>query len=134
MDHMGYRLFLDDFRVPEDCSKYMGNPEEYRKFEWVVVRNYDEFINYIKENRLPTHISFDHDLADSHYTPQEYWTDYEESRKWQEAQVHTEKTGNDCARWLIQYIRQNNLELPVCYVHSMNPVGADNIKRTLNSL
>ena len=44
---------------------------------------------------------------------------------------NTEKTGNDCAKWLLEYCYENDLKLPQCMVHSANPVGADNIRKTL---
>lgn len=82
---------------------------------------------------LPDAISFDHDLADSHYTPEYFWDNYEESKKYQEwnSKNHTEKTGMDCAKWLVDYCMDNKKMLPEIFVHSANPVGADNIKGLL---
>ena len=99
--------------------------------DWDIVRNYDEFINYILKNGLPSVISFDHDLADEHYVPSEYWDNYDLSKEFQESQSYREKTGNDCAKWLLEYCYENDLKLPQCMVHSANPVGADNIRKTL---
>ena len=121
-----YRLFLDDIRMPSDVFKYTMDIR-YATFEWIIVRNYDEFTTFIKNNGLPELISFDHDLADSHYTPKEYWTDYDKSKEWQDAHVHTEKTGYECAKWLVEYCMDRNLKLPTYICHSMNPVGKDNI-------
>jgi hypothetical protein len=39
----------------------------------------------------------------------------------------SEKTGYDCAKWLVNFCMDNNLKLPEYYVHSMNPVGRRNI-------
>jgi hypothetical protein len=130
---MGYLLFLDDIRVPLDCCTYMMNPDFYQNNEFVIVRDYNEFTNYIETNGLPDIISFDHDLADSHYTPEYLWDDYEKSKAWQDAQVHTEKTGYDCAKWLIDYCIENNLNCPEYTCHSMNPVGKDNIMGVLDN-
>ena len=44
-----------------------------------------------------------------------------------------EKTGNDCAKWLSEYCVKNVVPLPDYYVHSMNPVGKENILSTLKS-
>lgn len=135
---MSYNLFLDDYRIPIDCIGYVVplgiRPDLYTTNKWIIVKNYDEFVKYIEENGLPEKISFDHDLADEHYTPKEYWQDYEASKKYQEeVEVnYKEKTGYDCAKWLINYCIENNLKLPEYYVHSMNPVGRDNIKNLLN--
>ena len=38
-----------------------------------------------------------------------------------------EKTGYDCAKWLVEYCLDNDLSLPKYQVHSMNPVGKKNI-------
>lgn len=65
-----YNLFLDDFRIPEDCAKYMSNPEFYLNNKWVIVRDYDEFVKFIEKNGMPAVISFDHDLSDIDYYPE----------------------------------------------------------------
>jgi hypothetical protein len=120
-------LFLDDYRHPYDCFQLSQNPI-YLQEKWTIVRNYNQFVNWITKNGMPKLISFDHDLASSHYTPEYLWTDYEKSKAWQDAQVHTEKTGYDCAWWLV-----NNCEkLPLFLCHSQNPVGRDKITKLLN--
>lgn len=124
-------LLLDDIRDCEMTFNITRNPI-YLLNDWNIVRNYSEFVNYILSNGLPSVISFDHDLADEHYVPCEYWDNYELSKEFQESQSYREETGNDCAKWLLQYCQVNNLELPKCLVHSANPVGADNIRKTLN--
>ena len=115
---MSYNLFLDDFRSLSDAYSYTYNPV-YATKEWVIVRNYDEFVKYIEEHGIPEMISFDHDLADVHYTNQIDipYDDYKE------------KTGYHCAKWLIYHCMDNNKKLPpVIMIHSMNMVGAKNIK------
>lgn len=110
------KLYLDDVRTPADPS-------------WIVVRSYNEFVDWITKNGMPDFISFDHDLADEHYTPKEYWHDYDVSKAYQESRTYTEKTGKDCANWLVE----NNL-IPIEFtVHSANPIGADNILYLLNN-
>jgi hypothetical protein len=84
---------------------------------WVVVRNYDEFVKIIIEKGMPEMISFDHDLADEHYDFNKPYGDYKE------------KTGFHCAKWLINYCIDNKMELPaVILIHSANPAGSANIK------
>lgn len=126
-------LFLDDIRLPHDVT--WGNiPYIYQKLEWDIVRNYDEFVSYIRENGLPKgYVSFDHDLAEQHYTPEIYWNDFGESKRYQEKQNYTKKTGLDCAKFLVEYCLYHGLDLPNCKVHSMNPVGRENIISELNS-
>lgn len=47
--------------------------------------------------------------------------------------TYFEKTGYECAKWLVEYCLDNDLDLPLCYVHSMNPVGKDNINNLLKN-
>lgn len=127
---MEYNLFLDDFRHPYDCVPYMSNREIYAKWKWEIVRNYDEFVEYITKNGLPTHVSFDHDLADEHYDDSMYGGQADYDRMYQEFK---EKTGLDCAKWLVDYCMDNNQKLPEYSVHSMNPAGGKNILEYLNN-
>lgn len=114
---MSYNLFLDDMRVPEDCFEYTHQPV-YLMEDWVVVTNYEEFVMAITERGLPDMISFDHDLGDEHYGKTEILYDQ-----------YTEKTGYHCAKWLLEYIMDHELELPQhILIHSMNPVGSKNIE------
>lgn len=123
-------LWLDDLRDPYlDLEKKVPHKENA---EIIWVKNYNEFTERIKKYGLPDVISFDHDLAEEHYTPEEYWNDYYASKKYQESQDYVEKTGLDCAKWLIKYCLNNDLELPEYYVHSANPVGRDKIKLKLD--
>lgn len=128
-------LWLDDIRNPwEHQWKRMidsFDPINVTCPYWV--KNYAEFINWIQLNGLPEIISFDHDLADEHYTPEEYWNDYDSSKAYQESMEYTEKTGYDCAKWLVDYCIDNDIDLPKYYCHSFNPVGKDNILGLLNN-
>lgn len=126
------KLFLDDIREPEHVFSYIPN-NIYTMTNWNVVRNYDEFVKYIEENGLPDLISFDHDLADEHYTLSEYWDNYNKSKEYQDSQNYREKTGLDCAKWLVDYCIDNKVKLPQFMVHSINPVGADYIRNYLNN-
>jgi len=125
-------LFIDDIRIPKECYLWM-NDLMFLEKDWTVVRSYNEFVAHIESNGLPKFISFDHDLADTHYTPEYLWNDYEASKAWQDSQVHTEKTGFDCALWLVNYCQDKNCQIPDFYCHSMNPVGRDKIISILSS-
>ena len=120
-------LFLDDIRHPHDCMSYMPHrigttAVMYTQLEWAIVKNYDEFTKWVALNGLPEIVSFDHDLADEHYDPamcgdaSDYPNEFEE------------KTGLDCAKWMVDYCIDNKLTFPKFEVHSMNPVGSDRIK------
>ena len=114
---MSYNLFLDDERFPRDV-KWVELPPVV----WFIVRSYDEFVKLVTEKGCPNIVTFDHDLADAHYRGQE----------------SSEKTGYDCAKWLVSYCMNGETIFPKYYVHSLNPIGKENIityiesyKRTL---
>ena len=125
------KIFLDDVRQPKDCIGYMytriGPLNPIYLEEWLVVKNYDEFVNAIT-NRIDeiTHISFDHDLADEHYDPTMYDDDFRHNEMYSSFK---EKTGYDCAEWMIKFYKEKQKEMPIIIVHSMNPVGVQNILR-----
>lgn len=79
---------------------------------WIIVRDFDEFITVIKECGLPDFISFDHDLGCN-------------------VDGSIKKTGMDCAKWLVEWLLDQNLTLPDFVVHSMNPTGKRNIEGLL---
>jgi hypothetical protein len=108
---MKYNLFLDDTRDP---NTFLNDTRT-----WVVVRNYNQFVEIITKQGLPEFISFDHDLADEHYGK---IIDYDNFQ---------EKTGYDCAKWLIEYCMKMDQPLPEWQIHSMNPVGKINIHMLL---
>ena len=122
-----YRLFLDDIRSIR-CVNWnvihIGHTMcKFPVVEFedaIIVRDYEEFVNCIDKNGIPTHISFDHDLADFYYA--ENMTENLD-----------EKTGFDCAKYMVDYCMNNsdginNLELPEhIYIHSFNPIGRQKI-------
>ena len=126
----GIFLFLDDYRNPKDCFLYTKNTI-YINEEWYIVRSYDEFVKFIEKNAFPDYISFDHDLADVHYKDSEEWDDYYNNQSLTKNE-HDEKTGYDCALWLVDYCIDNNKKLPKYLCHSMNPVGKEKIISLLN--
>ncbi|MBL7895329.1 MAG: hypothetical protein JNK50_08570 [Bacteroidia bacterium] len=101
---MGYKLFLDDLRTVE--MVYTSN-------DFVVVRTFNEFVNYIKENGLPDFISFDNDLGEDN-----------------EGKILPD--GYACAKWLVN---ESNLDLSSLNfkVHSANPVAKIQIESFLNN-
>lgn len=103
--HMSYYLFLDDERMPNIAANYIYPMELrflYRMEQWRIVRSYDEFIKEIEANGVPKCVSFDHDIG-------------------------PDKSGYDCAVWLLDYCNANNLEVPQVFCHSWNPDGKKNI-------
>ncbi|MGV7535225.1 cyclic-phosphate processing receiver domain-containing protein [Mycobacterium kansasii] len=87
---MTYTLFLDDERHPVDETN-------------IVVRSFEEAVDYVRANGTPKHVCFDHDLGEL-------------------------RNGYHFALWLTDWNMDGN-GFPESYsVHSQNPVGADNIR------
>ena len=117
-------LYLDDVRTP---IENLPNAEP-----WVVVRNYDEFVDYIEANGIPDVVSFDHDLAKEHMN--DYYDQMlKEGYQTPDYASYKEKTGLDCARYLITYSIKTNTPIKSCVVHSHKPVRSMNIKNEINS-
>ena len=102
-----YNLFLDDMRDPR-TAQFLRNQDFYRNTKWVVVKNYDEFVSYITHNGMPDLISFDHDLGSG-------------------------KTGYDVACYIELQAERGVLPHMTWVVHSANPVGAEKIRRAMES-
>lgn len=113
------RLYLDDVRTPKND-------------EWTVVRSYDEFIAHIRRNGLDSYdvISLDHDLGDS--AMNEYYNNVHPNYTLDYNNI-TEKTGYDCAKWLVSESMTSKVPLPQIYVHSANPIGSANIMGYVNN-
>jgi len=111
-----YNLFLDDIRVPTNVT-WVDIPKDQH---YSLVRNYQEFVDLITLRGLPKFACYDHDLSDCHYGDglNDRGIDYDS---------YTEKTGYDCAKWLVDYCMKNGVKHPPYVVHSMNPVGKQNI-------
>ena len=129
-----YRIYLDDVRTPIDK-------------DWVIVRDYIQFIKTIEELGLDniSTISLDHDLGDS--AMQEYFNNVSPNFKLDYNNI-TEKTGLDCAKWLINHFYEKYpkrvemkhrekkdipIKFPDVYVHSANPIGSGNMMGYINN-
>ena len=122
------RLYLDDVRTPKDPNNEWvdGIPQ------WEVVCNYDEFVAHIQLNGLDAYevISLDHDLGDS--AMNEYYNNVHPNYTLDYSNI-TEKTGLDCAKWLVAESMGKGIPLPQIYVHSANPIGSANIMGYINN-
>jgi hypothetical protein len=110
---------LDDIRSMADVRKYTILPDVPNE-QWIIVRSYDELVDTISKHGLPTFVSLDHDLSDAHYGHglRGDAIDYTQ---------YKEKTGYDCAKWLVSECQRLGVKHPPYVVHSMNPIGKDNI-------
>lgn len=122
---MSYYLLLDDIRWVEDVRKYCILPN-INDEEWIIARNYKEFVDLITLRGVPQFVSFDHDLGLSHYG---HGLNNDEIPY----ESYKEKTGLDCSKWLVNYCMERGIKHPYYQVHSMNPVGKCNIESYINS-
>lgn len=131
---MKYKIYLDDVRTP-------------LREDWTVVRSYDEFVSKIEELGLSNIevVSLDHDLGDT--AMDEYYNNVSPNYTLDYTHI-TEKTGLDCAKWLINHFydvnpfwgdfsrnkkRNENFPFPKVYTHSANPIGSANIMGYINN-
>lgn len=114
------KLYLDDVRTPIDN-------------EWVVVRNYEQFVSKIRLHGLENFevISLDHDLGDM--AMEEYYTNVKNNYELNYENIINEKTGYDCCKFLVSESMTKNIPLPQIFVHSANPIGSHNMMGYINN-
>lgn len=113
------RIYLDDVRTPVDN-------------EWVVVRNYDEFVSTINLIGLENIelISLDHDLGEGAMI--EYYTNVKNNYMLNYNNIN-ERTGMDCCRFMVSESMNRKIPLPQIYIHSANPIGSANMMGYINN-
>lgn len=113
------RVYLDDVRTPI---------EE----DWIVCRDYDEFVDKVNEIGLDNiyMISLDHDLGET--AIREYFKNVKTNYILDYDNIH-EKTGYDCAKWIVEESMNKGIDLPLIMVHSANPIGSSNIMGYINN-
>lgn len=113
------RIYLDDKRTPVEK-------------DWIVVRSYDEFVQKVEEiglDRIEL-MSLDHDLGKT--AIEEYFNNVSKNYVLDYNNIE-EKTGYDCAKWLVNKSMDSGIDLPLIYVHSANPIGSANIMGYINN-
>jgi hypothetical protein len=116
-------LWLDDLRNPFEGDWLSYSPIE-KPFDCIWVKSYNEFVDWINQNGLPEAICFDHDLGmEVALEARAKGMSKRKSRLLKKE----EKTGYDCAKWLVEYCLDNKLKLPLYNIQSANPVGKENI-------
>ena len=112
---MSYKLFLDDERLFSHVTWVQLPLGPY-----TTVRSYKKFVECIERLGIPSFVTFDHDLGREHYAASIAGTapTYDS---------YKEKTGYDCAKWLVNYCYEKGVEFPDYEVHSMNIIGNQNI-------
>ena len=128
------KIYLDDERTP-----IQG--------EWEIVRDYNQFVKLINKYSLNniSMISLDHDLGDS--AKEEYYDNVEKNNTLDYNHI-SEKTGYDCAKYLVEKFYLENpsrfdmdpeqkltgkISFPEINVHSANPIGSQNIISYINN-
>ena len=96
--------------IKKEIYIYIDDMRQPVNSDWIWVKTYREAINYlinltdyldVIDDPVDLTIDFDHDLGE-------------------------EKSGYDIAKWLIENGEKGNF-----HIHSMNPVGANNIRQLL---
>ena len=130
---MAYNLFLDDQFKPmqiADLTLSEKDRERYRKYKWIIVKSYNEFVEIVNKKGVPSMVSFDHDLAEEHWD----FTHLEENLlKVGDAaildyDVFEVKTGYHAAEWFLEYCANRGKYPEIILVHSRNPIGKKNIE------
>jgi hypothetical protein len=125
-------IYLDDDRHNYDSYTYTKDTR-YLQLKWFIVRNYNDFVKAVENIGLDNIgvISLDHDLADEHYKRQDQqpWS----TERSIDYFAYKEKTGYECAKWLCDYSLEVDEKLPEILVHSMNSVGAENIRQYIKN-
>lgn len=140
---MSYNLFLDDLRKPEHAYIYpkrngagviiktqsLRHVSGVENDDWVVVRNYEDFVKTIEEKGLPDVVSFDHDLHEEHI--KHYYSVTEKTGVIEYGNLKY-KTGKHCAEYLVQRCKEQQPQnLPEVFIHSANKWGTEEIRKTL---
>ena len=117
-------IYLDDVRTP---TQGVGEDDQ----PWVIVRSYDEFVEKVNEIGLENiqWISLDHDLGES--AMKEWNTNVYHNYKLDYDNI-TEKTGYDCAKWLVEQWMDDKPVVTVM-THSANAIGSANIMGYINN-
>lgn len=110
-------LWLDDLRNPFKDNWVRDFSPIGIECEIIWIKKYYDFCYYIEESGIPDAICFDHALSDIHCNKSTY----------------KEKTGYDCAKFLVEYCLDNKLQLPLWSIQSSNPAGKTNIQALLEN-
>ena len=119
---MKYSIFLDDERT---ISNVTWVPLPLRE-DYMIVRSFEAFKELVEKHGVPEFVSYDHDLASEHYGHglDNDTINYSKFR---------ERTGYDCCQFLVRKCFEAGIPHPPYQVHSMNPVGAENIRSYIES-
>ena len=116
--HSMKKLYLDDIRIPQTEG-------------WNIIRNYDDFVAWIRLNGVPDEVSFDHDLGEDVAKAK---VEAGMSKRKAREQKKETKSGYDAAKWLGEYCLDKNIPFPKWNCHSANPIGKANIEAYISNV
>jgi hypothetical protein len=130
------KLFLDDLRIPTDAFIYeervkLIDKSGIQNCEWNIVRNYEDFCEFIDTFGIPEVVSFDHDLT-TEFT-QHYFDVTSKTGVIEYDNLKT-KSGKHCAEYFVDKWREAGKPDVKVYVHSANRWGQIEIKNVLKEL
>lgn len=102
-------LWIDDIRNP-----FEGWAEHYAPHvadEIVWAKNSDDVIGFLEKRGIPDEVCFDHDLGET---------------------GDNERNGMTCAKAIIDYCIDHNIDAPSYNIQSSNPVGRENIRSIMD--
>lgn len=112
----GVLVWIDDIRDPQEptwqnwIKKNFGTND----FDITWIKSYKEFVDFVDKNGLPSNVSLDHDLGDVE-------------------DPNNEKTGYDCAKYIVDYCMDNDRDIPNYRIQSDNGPGRENIDKYLQN-
>lgn len=112
----GVLVWIDDIRDPQEptwqnwIKKNFGTND----FDITWIKSYKKFVDFVDKNGLPSNISLDHDLGDVE-------------------DPNNEKTGYDCAKYIVDYCMDNDRDIPNYRIQSDNGPGRENIDKYLQN-
>ena len=103
-------IWIDDIRDPKNYIKFNSNEQ----YDIIWCKSYNEFVVALNDINEPYLVCFDHDLGDIN-------------------NPNGEKTGYDCAKYLVDFCLDNDIKLPNFHSQSDNVPGRENILNLLEN-
>ena len=112
----GVLVWIDDIRDPQESTWQNWIKKNFgtNDFDITWIKSYKEFVDFVDKNGLPSNVSFDHDLGDIE-------------------DPNNEKTGYDCAKYIVDYCMDNDRDIPNYRIQSDNGPGRENIDKYLQN-
>jgi hypothetical protein len=131
-----FKLFLDDIRKPKDAflnthNCYLLDASKTPNSCWNIVRNYEDFCEWIEKFGVPSVVSFDHDL---HFEHIKHYHDVTSKTGVIEYEKLKYKTGKHCAEYFVEKWKEARHPKVQCYIHTANSWGQTEIAKILKPI